>query len=170
MRRGRSAETAAFLFATLLAAGALVSRPAVACSMAPPEYVDVEARAARGGEAVPPAPALRLEGVRRGNGTKPLTSCSDIGAISFGMPDDAPAATAIVLFEVLSSSAETSIVDERPMRPGPPVDGRRYFVFSWIDDADDTQEPLRMRIRATALAESGARGGSITIEVDDPGR
>ncbi|HET7844656.1 MAG TPA: hypothetical protein VFL14_10935 [Xanthomonadales bacterium] len=170
MRQTRRTRPAAFVLAALFATTALASDPSVACSMAPPDYVDIEPRPASGGEGVPPAPALRLEGVRRGNGTRPLTSCSDIGVLSFGMPDDATAAASIVVFEVLSSSVETSIVDERPMRPGPPIDGRRYFVFSWIDDAEDAQEPLRMRIRATSLSESGARGGSVTLEVDDPGR
>jgi hypothetical protein len=170
MARVRSRSPGALTLAAALATGLLASSLAAACSFAPPDYVEVEPRVARAGEPVPPAPAIGVAGVSRGNGDEPQLSCSDLGVVSLWMPDDAATAATIVVFDVLSSTAAESIVPDRPMRAGPARDGRRYFVFPWIDGADDAQEPLRMRIRATALSATGARGGSTMIEVDDPGR
>lgn len=149
---------------------ALTSAPAPACSLAGPEYVDVEPRAARADEQAEPPPAMRLAGITRGSGGEPRMSCSDLGMISLSVPDDAGAADGIYLFEMVSSTLELPNLPARPVRAGPPRDGKRYFVFPWVDGATDDQEPIHLRIRVTALSPTGARGGNIVIAIDDPGR
>ncbi len=149
------------------AALTLASPPILACSIAAPDYVDVEPRAARAAEAVPPPPPMRLEGITRGNGDEARMSCSDLGMVSLSVPgtDDG-----IYLFELLSSTQDFPNLPSRPARAGPPHEDKRYFVFPWIDGATDDQEAIHLRIRVTALSPTGARGGNIVVAVDHPGR
>lgn len=146
---------------------ALACTPVPACSIAAPGSVDVAPRAARDGEPVPPPPAMRLEAITRGNGAEPQTSCSDLGMVSLSVPDSD---VSTYLFELVSSTTEFPNLPAGPVRAGPPQDGKRYFVFPWIDGAFDEQEAIHLRIRVTALSPTGARGGNIVIAVDDPGR
>jgi len=149
---------------------ALAPLQAIACSVTGPDFVEVTPRDALPGEAAPAAPRIEVVGIRRGSGDEPVTSCSDIGMLSLALRDEPGSAAPAYELKLLEGDSGALAIPPNPMRPRLAEDGGHYFVISWIDDASNDQEPLALKVRVTALSSTGARGGSVVVDIADPGR
>lgn len=147
----------------------LVSPAAAACSFLQPTQVGFDEKLAKPDDVAPPAPAVALVSISRGNADDPRDSCGDTGVIVLSVPATAENKELAFSFDLVSGTADDLIFQPGHFT-GFEHDGKLLFVFPWVDGASDKQEPLDLVVRVTSYLRSGLTGAATEIRVQDNGR
>ncbi len=142
----------------------LWTHSAVACTVRSPLGFHVPRDAVPGDK--PAAPSVAPPVAARGRGARPtgrMTSCDDIGWLTFEFLQAPPDGDVGYLFTVVAGQA--------PMRlgPGPMATRQGRITVSWIDGAMPDQEPFSFVVNVQTVSKTGARSLPLPVAVMHPG-
>jgi len=108
----------------------------------------------------------RGAGPRAGCGAPTSTSCDDLGWLEFSVKLPAPAAGAEAADSLgIKMEAVAGVLPEGLTLPSTPIVASPSFQLTWIDGANDTQEPLRFTIRFWLVSRAGDLSESIDVTI-----
>ena len=141
--------------------------PTPACWISPPiRAVMVSGQNELHGVA-PKVPSVSYE-IRRGDGTRPLDSCSDTGVLILEMPLEGENASLAYEFKVTSKGSSRAIIVDGIYRGYELArEGKLQFPFSWVDGADVIQEPIEISVQITPYRLTGETGDPVVLQIAD---
>jgi|SRR6188768_723990 len=140
---------------------AMRTSAAIACSFAPGYEAFLPGPVMRPSPTLAPAPAVSVEGIRRGTNGDP-GMCADAGVLVLKVPRAAQGYS----FELVEGRFDDQVFPQgfvQPTRPG-------YLTFVWLDGNTDVQEPIDVVVKVTAISNIGVLSEPLLLKIEHPGR
>ena len=142
--------------------------PTLACWVSPPIRATMVTGQDKLQGGAPRVPSVTYE-IRRGDGTRPLDSCSDTGVLILEMPLEGENASLAYEFKVTPKGSSRAIIADGIYRGYErPREGKLQFPFAWIDGADVVQEPVEISVQITPYRLTGEKGNAVVLQIADP--
>ncbi|OBT09585.1 hypothetical protein A9267_20780 [Shewanella sp. UCD-FRSSP16_17] len=138
---------------------------ALACSMMPTsKYFDIT-----GKDTIEPVtPVFELDGVHRGTDDGNHGSCSDAGSIILKLKN-IPNIEQGYIFEIVEGTFEDTLFTDKAITLADFLEEKDKYFFVWFDGNSEEQEAFDIRIKITAVSESGIKSEPQYLNVSHPG-
>ncbi|RRS06942.1 hypothetical protein EAG18_19350 [Pseudoalteromonas sp. J010] len=143
----------------------LISFDALACSMMPTsKYFEVTGN----GTTEPVKPVFEVDGVHRGTDDGNHGSCSDVGSIVLKLKN-IPTIEQGYIFELVEGTFEDTLFSDKAITLADFLEEKDEYYFVWFDGNSEEQEAFDIKIKITAVSESGIKSEPQYLKVSHPG-
>jgi hypothetical protein len=143
----------------------LVSFNALACSMIPTsKYFEVTGN----GTTESVKPVFEVEGVHRGTDDGNHGSCSDAGSIVLKLKN-IPTIEQGYISELVEGTFEDTLFSDKAITLVDFLEEKDKYYFVWFDGNSEEQEAFDIKIKLTAVSESGINSEPQYLNVSHPG-
>ncbi|WP_105168164.1 hypothetical protein [Pseudoalteromonas sp. T1lg23B] len=143
----------------------LITFDALACSMMPTsKYFEVTGK----GTTEPVKPVFEVDGVHRGTDDGNHGSCSDAGSIVLKLKN-VPTIEQGYIFELIEGTFEDTLFSDKAITLADFLEEKDKYYFVWFDGNSEEQEVFDIKIKITAVSESGIKSEPQYLNVSHPG-